>query len=143
MSAYDRGYPTAAGVTPDPWGGPSRILVYSNPFNQRLSAAWHEGAAVYYLDLGEVQVESGMEGLNPLYFVITGFDHEGTPVLVQGQYPVLSRVPGEPGYSQFCRVVFVEVPAIYMPNTMRSESDVKAGGFPLLQSDMVLCAAVL
>ncbi len=126
-----------------PYAQANRMLVYSNPFNQRTSPAWYEGNVVHFLDLGEVDVNNGRERLNPLYFTITGFDHLGTPVLVQGQYCVLSCVPGKAGYSQFCRVVFVEVPAIYMPNTLRSEADIKSSGFPLLESDMTLCATVL
>ena len=120
-----------------------RMLVYNNPFNQRLTPAWHNTGLVHFLDLGEINVQSGSSDFSPVYFIITGFDHEGTPVLVQGQHCVLGRVPGDPEYSQFCRVVFVEVPAIYMPNTLRSEADIRSSGLPLLESDMALCAPVL
>ncbi|MGE5485928.1 MAG: hypothetical protein ACM3X4_13025 [Ignavibacteriales bacterium] len=132
-----------AGQQPGTYAASNRALVYSNPFDQRIAAAWYNGNVVHFLDLGEVDVKPGAEGLNPIYFIITGFDHEGTPVLVQGQYCVMSRVPGQPGYSQFCRALFVEVPAIYMPNTIRSEADIRSGGFPVLASDMTLCAAIL
>lgn len=126
-----------------PFGAANNMLVYSNPFNQRIAAAWHEGTVVHFLDLGEPDISPGGQALNPIYFIITGFDHQGTPVLVQGQYCVLSHVPGQPGYSQFHKVLFVEVPAAYMPNSIRSEADIRLGGFPVLESDMALCAAVL
>ncbi|NPV69190.1 MAG: hypothetical protein HPY55_00910 [Firmicutes bacterium] len=133
-----------AGAWPDPYmTRANKMLVYSNPHNQRVAPAWHNNNVVHFLDLGEVAVDPGGAALNPLYFVITGFDHAGTPVLVQGQYCIVSRLPGEPGYSQFCRVCFLEAPAIYMPNTVRSEEDAKASGYPILETDMVLCAPVL
>ncbi len=132
------------GPWPDPLAGrTSRVLVYSNPHNQRVTPAWHDGNVVHFLDLGEVIVDSETASLCQIYFVITGFDHEGTPVLVQGQYPVVTRLPGQADYSQFCRVFFLEAPAIYMPNTVRSEAEVKASGYPILESDMVLCAPIL
>ena len=99
--------PGGAWPGPDPYTGRlGKTLVYSNPHNQRVAPAWHNGNVVHFLDLGEVIVDSGGNGLSPLYFVITGFDHEGTPVLVQGQYCIVTRLPGEPGYSQFCKVFF-------------------------------------
>jgi len=126
-----------------PYGQGVRPLMYSNPHNQKVAQAWYRSRPVHYLDLGEVDVQTTDQALNTIYFFITGFDHLGTPVLVQGQYPVLKSVPGSPGYSQFSRVIFVEVPAAYIPNLITSEEGIDGSEYPLLQTDLTLSVVVL
>jgi hypothetical protein len=62
---------------------------------------------------------------------------------VEGQLPILSRLPGEPGYNDFWRVHEVEVPPGYRPNAMIREQDVVDSGFLVTKTSRIVHRAVV
>jgi hypothetical protein len=128
----------------EPWPtAPSYQFLYNNPFSQRVLPGWYQGATLFALDLGEFSLDPETVGAAPLYIPVTGFDPEGTPLPVEGQFYIFSKVPSSRGYTGFCRVIFVEVPPGYRPNTLRSQADARAAGYNLLSSDLVLLLPIL
>lgn len=122
---------------------PYQWLMYNNPFNQRLQMGWFQDFAVYYLDLGEVPCDSSCLSTNPVYIFIHGFNSEGIPLVVESQNNLLTSIPIQKHYSPFCNAVFVEVPMDYIPNSVRSEKQLKESGYILTKSDLVLLYPVL
>jgi len=118
-------------------------FLYSNPFSQRVLPGWYRGVSLFALDLGEFSLPPETVKAAPLYIPVTGFDREGTPLPVEGQFYIFTRVPPSRDYTGFCRVTFVEVPPGYRSNTLRSQTDVQAAGFHLIPSDLVLLLPIL
>lgn len=118
-------------------------FLYNNPFSQRVLPGWYRGVNLFALDLGEFSLPPEAVGAAPLYIPVTGFNPEGTPLPVEGQFYIFSRVPPNKGYTGFCQVTFVEVPPGYRPNSLRSQADVQAAGFHLIPSDLVLLLPIL
>jgi hypothetical protein len=48
------------------------------------------------------------------------FTHAGAHAAIAGQLDVVDAIPGEPGYSDFWRLVWVEVPAAFVPGSITS-----------------------
>lgn len=75
-----------------------------------LRRGWFRGQEVRYFDIGPVAVS-----IAPVFFFAT-LDGAGRPVLVPGQRPVFSSLPGLDGYSAIWQVHFVIVPPGYHAN---------------------------
>lgn len=116
-------------------------LLYSNPFSQRLVPGWYQNTLLFALDIGEITDETVQA--DNVYIPISEFDEEGTPLTIEGQYYIFARIPTAREYNGLCRVVFVEVPLNYTPNSLRSQKDVQESGYNLLVSDLVLLLPVL
>ncbi|GAW91638.1 hypothetical protein Desgi_2947 [Calderihabitans maritimus] len=118
-------------------------LIYNNPLRERVVPAWYNNFTVYYLDLGETKVTKAGIKTPPIYFFIRGYDEEGRPLLVHGQYNVLSAVPVSENYTSFWQVHLVEVPFGYQPNFIRSELSLRKAGFEVTPIDLIINCPVL
>jgi len=97
-----------------------------------LTQGWYEGRQTFYYDFGAntQATEDGEQVITaPIYVPITGFDDEGNPQMVEGQYNIVGVVPGDPGYSDLWEVIFVTVPADYEANTFTSVEDILNSGY--------------
>ena len=63
---------------------------------------------------------------------------QGETTPVQGQLNIVDSIPGDPGYNDFWNVHKVTVPADYVANTLTSEAEVLAGGYPIAQTDTIV-----
>lgn len=77
-----------------------------------LRRGWYRGQPIRYFDIGPVAVS-----IAPVFFVAT-LDGAGRPVLLPGQRPVFSSLPGLTGYSAIWQVHFVIVPAGFRANSL-------------------------
>lgn len=66
------------------------------------------------------------------------FLFEGTTTAVPNQLPVIDLLPGEPGYSDFRRIIRVYVPAGYVANTVTSLAGINNPAFRLEPTDVVI-----
>jgi hypothetical protein len=97
-----------------------------------LTQGWYEGRQTFYYDFGantQATEDGGQVITAPIYALITGFDEEGNPQMVEGQHNIVGVVPGDPGYSDLWEVIFVTVPADYGANTFTSVEDVLNSGY--------------
>jgi len=69
--------------------------------------------------------------------------HDGEATPVPGQLPIVDYIPGDHGYSDFWRVVRVDVPADYVANTATSGADLGREGWPTLVTDTVVNCPVV
>jgi hypothetical protein len=98
-----------------------------------LTQGWYKGEEVFYPDFGMNNVSA-----IPLYAFIHGMNPDGTPDFVEGQNNIIDQVPGEAGYSAFWQVIMVTVPQGYTPNSIRSAEAVRASGFQMTPTQMVV-----
>jgi hypothetical protein len=61
----------------------------------------------------------------PIYVLF----REGDTVSVEGQLNIIEHIPGDPGYSDFWKIVEVTVPEGYVANTAASYLDIVEGGY--------------
>lgn len=118
-------------------------LIYNNPFNQKVELCWYKNFAIYYLDLGLVSVEASKVTTVNVYRFITGFDDSGNPIFVQGQHNILQNVPGDPLYNPLWRVMLVEAPPGYMPDSIRSDDEIRRQGLNIIPTEIVINCPVL
>jgi hypothetical protein len=64
--------------------------------------------------------------------------HEGQAERVEGQLPIVDYIPGDHGYSDFWRMVRVDVPADYVANTATSSADINRAGWAFTVSDTIV-----
>ena len=69
--------------------------------------------------------------------------HEGQAETVPDQLPIVDYIPGDHGYSDFWRIVRVDVPADYVANTATSSADIFREGWPLTVSDTIVNCPVV
>lgn len=69
--------------------------------------------------------------------------HEGEPLPVPGQLPIVGYVPGDHGYSDFWRLVRVDVPADYVANTATSVGALNDAGYPMTVTPRIINCAVV
>ena len=126
-------------------------LTYSNPFGLELERVWFDGKVVYAVELGELDVEFDDERratnakVAQEYQVVRSveLDHDGKlkggqePERIEGQYNIYDSVPGMEQYSPLWQFNYVVVPEGYEANTLRSEADCLASGYPILKSTVV------
>ncbi len=96
-------------------------------------AAWYEGEKTYYWDFG-VSVPNTAD----LYRAISGFSESGGPIFVEGQDPVVDTVPGDPGYSDFWRIIFYVVDGDFVPGSARSVAAVRDAGHRIIDPEITV-----
>lgn len=69
--------------------------------------------------------------------------HAGEPTPVPDQLPIVDYIPGDHGYSDFWRVVRVDVPADYVANTATSSAELNRQGWPLTVTDTIVNCPVV
>jgi hypothetical protein len=70
----------------------------------------------------------------PWYVLI----RQGETTPVTGQYPIIDALPGDSGYNDFHVVTQVTVPANYAANTVTSAAAIRAAGYPMTKTTMIL-----
>jgi hypothetical protein len=104
------------------------------PKTYTLVQGWYEGRQTFYYDFG-ANTKATADGQKvipaPIYVLITGFDADGNPQVVEGQRNIVDVIPGDPGYSDLWQVTFVTVPEDYAANTFTSADDVLNSGFEM------------
>jgi hypothetical protein len=117
-------------------------LTYDNAFNQSIEQVWFDGKLVYALDLGEVDVDADRVKVAQEYQIVSRveLDEQGRPKSeperVPGQLNIYDSVPGMDKYSPIWQFNYVVVPSDYRPNTLRSENDCLASGYPVYRSQV-------
>lgn len=104
------------------------------PINFELVQGWYEGDQTFYYDFGaHTQAsEDGSEVVTaPIYVLVTGFDEDGNPQVVEGQHNIVDVVPGDEGYSDLWEVTFVTVPEDYQANTITSAQEILDGDYEM------------
>ena len=69
--------------------------------------------------------------------------HEGQSETVPDQLPIVDYIPGDHGYTDFWRVVRVDVPADYVANTAHSSADIFREGWPITPTDTIVNCPVV
>lgn len=69
--------------------------------------------------------------------------YEGQAEPIAEQLPIVDYIPGDHGYSDFWRVVRVDVPADYVPNTATSGADINVAGWDVTITNMVVNCPVV
>lgn len=69
--------------------------------------------------------------------------HEGQAEPVADQLPIVDYVPGDHGYSDFWRVVRVDVPADYVANTATSSAAIFRAGWDVTVTDTIVNCPVV
>jgi hypothetical protein len=126
-------------------------LTYSNPFNLEVERVWFDGHVVYAVEQGDLdlafdeQRNARHNKVAQEYQIVYAveLDEAGKlkddqePDRVEGQYNIYDSVPGMEKYSPLWQFNYVVVPRDYVPNTLRSEADCLASGYPVLKSTNV------
>jgi hypothetical protein len=121
-----------------PFKGDREALTYNNPFKQAVERVWFDGKIVYAVDCGEMEVDPASVKVAQEYAVVYGVKADGTPTQeVKGQYNIYDSIPGMEKYSPLWIFNYVVVPKDYRPNSLRSEADVLASGYPVHKSRKV------
>jgi hypothetical protein len=125
------------------WGSDGvEALNYNNPFGQAVEAVWFDGKLVYALDLGEVDVDPQQVKVAQEYQLVYAveLDQDGKlksePERVPEQLNIYDSVPGMMQYSPIWQFNYVIVPRDYRANTLRSERDCLASGYPIYRSQV-------
>jgi hypothetical protein len=71
------------------------------------------------------------------------FFREGSATELTEQLHVIDVIPGDPGYNDFWQVTKVTVPASYVPNSIASLDEIRAAGFPLTATNMLVNCPVV
>jgi hypothetical protein len=125
-------------------------LTYDNPWAFEIERVWFDGKVVFAVESGEVELEFDDQRravgnkVAQEYQIVYGVELDehgklaaGEPERVDGQYNIYDSVPGMPQYSPLWQFNYVIVPREYKPNTLRSEADCLASGFPIEKSTVV------
>jgi hypothetical protein len=120
-------------------------LTYSNPFGLTIERVWFDGKIVFAVEQGELDVDVNAVKVAQEYQVVysVDLDEEGKlaggkePERVPGQYNIYDSVPGMDKYSPLWQFNYVIVPREYVPNTLRSEADCLASGYPIQKSTVI------
>jgi hypothetical protein len=114
----------------------ARRLTYTNPFGQNIAPRWVNGEIVYRASFGPVEVDPKATKVAKEYITVYAAPKPGDPVTqverVTDQLAIYDTKPGDAGYSPIWHYHYVVVPRDYKPNTLRSEKDVLASGFPVV-----------
>ena len=126
-------------------------LTYSNPFNLEIERVWFDGKVVFAVESGEVEIEfderrNAVNNKVAMEYQIVydvALDERGKlkddrePDRVEGQFNIYDSVPGMDRYSPLWQFNYVVVPRDYESNTLRSEADCLASGYPIQKSTIV------
>jgi hypothetical protein len=115
----------------------AQVLAQDNVFSQpaknyELVQGWYQGRETFYYDFGANTplTEDGSGVVTaPIYVLVTGFDAEGKPQVVEGQANIVDVIPGDEGYSDLWAVTFVTVPADYQANSLTSVQELLDKGY--------------
>jgi hypothetical protein len=137
-------------------GGPFRDdgvedLTYSNPYALEIERVWFDGKIVYAAEQGELELEfdenrvAQNNTVAQEYQVVydVDLDEEGKlrdgrePERIDGQLNIYDSVPGMDKSSPLWQFNYVIVPRDSEANTLRSEEDCLASGYPILKSTVV------
>jgi hypothetical protein len=116
-----------------------------------IERVWWDGKVVYAVESGEVELEFDEDRsargnkVAQEYQIVYAveLDERGKlvdgkePERVDGQYNIYDSVPGMTEYSALWQFNYVIVPRDYEPNSLRSERDCLASGYPVLKSTVV------
>lgn len=104
------------------------------PKRFELTQGWYEGRQTFYYDFG-ANTQASTDGTTivpaPIYVLVTGFNDDGSPKVVEGQRNIIDVIPGDEGYSDLWEVTFVTVPEDYVANTITSAEQVMSGGYEM------------
>ena len=125
-------------------------LTYDNPYRLEIERVWFDGKVVFAVESGEVEIEFDENRqavgnkVAQEYQVVYGVELDdrgklagGEPDRVEGQYNIYDSVPGMDKYSPLWQFNYVVVPPDYTSNSLRSEADCLASGYPILKSTVV------
>lgn len=120
-------------------------LTYSNPYNLEVERVWFDGKVVFAVEQGELDLDLETVKVAQEYQIVyaVDLDERGKladgrePERVSGQYNIYDSVPGMEKYSPLWQFNYVVVPRDYQPNTLRSEGDCLASGYPIKKSTIV------
>lgn len=106
------------------------------------SGGWAKGEAVYTWTFETDVARNTSDATKVLtgteYMLITGYDTSGNPNQVSGQYNITDTVPGQNGYSPARKLIYVEVPANYTANSLKSSDDIKNSKYSTKDSGIVV-----
>ncbi len=71
------------------------------------------------------------------------FFRNGATTPIAGQNNIIPSIPGEAGYNDFWLVNKVTVPDNYVPNSLTSEAEVLASGYPVTKTNIVVNCPVV
>lgn len=71
------------------------------------------------------------------------FFKNGATTPLAGQNNIIPTIPGDTGYNDFWIVNKVTVPDSYVPNSLTSEAEVKASGFPITKTSTIVNCPVV
>ena len=71
------------------------------------------------------------------------FFKNGASTPVSGQNNVIPTIPGDTGYNDFWLVNKVTVPDTYVPNSLTTEADILASGYPVIKTTMIVNCPVV
>ena len=131
-------------VEPAPAFRPEGVeaLDYSNPYRQVIEKVWFDGKIVFASEQGELDLDPATNKVAQEYQIVYGVDLDGAgklvgePARVPEQYNIYDSVPGMEKYSPIWQFNYVIVPRNYTANTLRSEADCLASGFPIVRSNV-------
>jgi hypothetical protein len=115
-------------------------LTFNNPFGQNVERVWYDGKIVFALDVGGIEVDEARVKVAQEFEIVytVELDSQGKlarpPEVVNDQYNIYDSVPGQDTYSPIWQFNYVVVPRDYRPNTLRSEADCRASGYPIIHS---------
>jgi hypothetical protein len=118
-------------------------LRYSNPYGLEVERVWFDGKIVYAIEQGELDIDPAQVKVAQEYQIVYAvqLDARGKPVReperVPGQYNIYDSVPGMEKYSPLWQFNYVVVPRSYVANTLRSEKDCLASGYPIERSTVI------
>jgi hypothetical protein len=126
-------------------------LTYSNPYEIELERVWFDGRIVYAIAGDKVviafdddRVAKGNKVAQEYQLVhAVELDDDDKlkggkePEAVEGQLNIYDSVPGMEKYSPLWQFNDVVVPGDYRANTLRSEADCLASGYPIHKSTVV------
>jgi hypothetical protein len=123
------------------WRGDGvEALTFNNPFGQVMERVWFDGKVVFAIDLGEIEVDPTRVQVAQEYQVVYAVELDehgrsrGEPDRVEEQLNIYDSVPGMDRYSPIWQFNYVVVPRDYQPNSLRSEGDCLASGYPIRKS---------
>ena len=123
---------------PFPAAGP----VGSSPQVFALEQGWVDGQAVSYYNFGlntPLNPEDpGRVRVEPGWLFITGFNEDGTPKKLVGQFTLFDVAPGDANYSDFWQINFVSPPEGYELNSIRSLAALEEQGLQIDKSPMLV-----
>jgi len=115
-------------------------LTFNNPFGQNVERVWYDGKIVFALDVGGIEVDEARVKVAQEFEIVytVELDSQGKlarpPEVVNDQYNIYDSVPGQDTYSPIWQFNYVVVPRDYRPNTLRSDADCRASGYPIIHS---------